>query len=252
MKLKRLPPDRNEILARAQYLENFSRKDFDTVKLSVSKDDSDIKLPHLEMGNSKTGRSGVFFEKILVWNLPPIITCPGASEWCKRNCYNADTNKHYPMKEWENNLWWALHKMEELKKHLIERIMAEENIAVRIHSSGDFFSLNYINMWREIAAVCRNAYFWAYTRSWAVEELHDAIICLSEIANISLFASYDSTMGLKCHELYSSLAVEPNDLSDYNSPQFYVCPEQFTGGKCCADCGFCITRGDRDVVFTVH
>lgn len=50
----------------------------------------DNRLSGLETGNKKTGKSGRIYDKILVWNIPPRITCPGVSDWCSTHCYNAD------------------------------------------------------------------------------------------------------------------------------------------------------------------
>lgn len=52
----------------------------------------DNRLSGLETGNKKTGKSGRIYDKILVWNIPPRITCPGVSDWCSTHCYNADGN----------------------------------------------------------------------------------------------------------------------------------------------------------------
>ena len=50
----------------------------------------DNRLSGLETGNKKTGKSGRIYDKILVWNIPPRITCSGVSDWCSTHCYNAD------------------------------------------------------------------------------------------------------------------------------------------------------------------
>ena len=66
----------------------------------------DNRLSGLETGNKKTGKSGRIYDKILVWNIPPRITCPGVSDWCSTHCYNADARKDvYTIDRWCENLW---------------------------------------------------------------------------------------------------------------------------------------------------
>lgn len=73
----------------------------------------------LENGNGKTGNSGKLFDKIFVWNLPPVITCPGILDWCKCNCYNADDrHEKFPISKWCENLWWALNDKKALKERI--------------------------------------------------------------------------------------------------------------------------------------
>lgn len=73
----------------------------------------------LEKGNSKTGNSGELFDRIFVWNLSPVVTCPGASDWCKHNCYNADDRyEKFPINKWCENLWWVLNDKKTLSKRI--------------------------------------------------------------------------------------------------------------------------------------
>ena len=118
----------------------------------------------LEKGNSKTGNSGKLFDRIFVWNLPPVITCPGMSDWCKHNCYNADDRyEKFPIDKWCENLWWVLNDKKTLEKRIYFQLeeCKTERTAVRIHSSGDFFSNEYITFWRDIISRNSDVYFWA-------------------------------------------------------------------------------------------
>src|ERR1700704_5004033 len=122
----------------------------------------------LSPGNKKIGYSGRLYRSVFVWNLPAVASCPGASEWCLTHCYNADSRTDvFPVADWEDNWSWFIHKPQELKAKIIEQLStAGRPTAVRIHSSGDFYSASYILFWIDIVHQSQDVRFWAYTRSW--------------------------------------------------------------------------------------
>lgn len=186
----------------------------------------------LERGNGKTGNSGKLFDKIFIWNLPPVITCPGISDWCKHNCYNADDRyDKFPINKWCENLWWVLNDRKALK----ERISSQ---------------LEECKTKKTVPAVS----FWAYTRSWAVEELLEKIKESDDLDNIKLILSWDETMkppldGFAKSIVYSS-NYEINTM--LNVKGGVVCPEQYNLVPSCADCGICINKLLGDIYFVLH
>lgn len=211
----------------------------------------------LENGNGKTGRSGKLFEKIFVWNLPPVVTCPGISDWCRQNCYNADDRqKIYPIRQWRENLWWVLNGRGELKEKILAQLAACEtkSTAVRIHSSGDFFSLGYIAFWLDIIRQNPKVLFWAYTRSWAVPELYERVIELGRIKNVSLLLSWDDTMKQPPRGFAKSIVYNSNEELYFIKERRdgVICPEQYNLTSCCADCGICINKPTRNIYFVLH
>lgn len=250
MENKRRLPDREKMNERIKYME-------DMQQLTPIKPANLTEPNGLESGNSKTGNNGSVFEKIFVWNLPPVITCPGISDWCRQNCYNADNRyEKFPIFKWCENLWWVLNDKEKLceKISLQLKDCKKRKAAVRIHSSGDFFSKDYIAFWKDIIRKNPNIYFWAYTRSWAVDELVDDIIGLNVLDNMNLILSWDETMvhpidGFAKSIVYSSneeinLALERKD--------GIVCPEQYGLVSSCADCGICISGDLNNIYFILH
>ena len=111
-------------------------------------------IPHgLENGNKKTGITGKLFEKIFVWNMPMRATCPGASAWCRLNCYNLDMRQDvFPIQQWQQNWWWALNNPVALEERISQQLSEHDSkcIGVRLHSCGDFYSADYIAMWHKI------------------------------------------------------------------------------------------------------
>ncbi|MGX1855367.1 GP88 family protein, partial [Streptomyces sp. NPDC055299] len=160
--MKRDIPSELEIRRRAQYLaRQKSLPILEIVTPSLA--------PGLEQGNIKTGFSGKHIGRILVWNLPTLRTCPGASGWCASNCYNGDTSGEI---EFNRPLWYAneLHARDNpqaLGRLILQQIADESKgvspsvVATRVHSSGDFFSSAYISMWRDISSAVPQHLFWA-------------------------------------------------------------------------------------------
>lgn len=211
----------------------------------------------LEKGNSKTGNSGKLFDRIFVWNLPPVITCPGMSDWCKHNCYNADDRyEKFPIDKWCENLWWVLNDKKTLKKRIYFQLeeCKTERTAVRIHSSGDFFSNEYITFWRDIISRNSDVYFWAYTRSWAVNEFVDDIRELDKMDNIKLILSWDETMTKPLDGFAKSIVYNSNDEISValKRKDGIACPEQYDLVPSCADCGICINKPLKNIYFVLH
>ncbi len=212
----------------------------------------------LDEGNKKTGKSGEKFSLIYVWNLPIRVTCPGASLWCESHCYNADDRKDiYDMDKWCINWWWALNDISYLEKTISLQLsqVNHEKVAVRLHSCGDFFSVDYIEMWLRICQTYRNIHFWGYTRSWAVPTLYKSISKLASYDNVQLFASWDNFMIDVPQGWSKSIVVNSNEqIKSYNCDvkSSFVCPEQYNLVKSCADCALCINKTNRDVIFILH
>lgn len=127
------------------------------------------------------------------FNIPPGITCPGASEACKESgiCYgfhgNYDKLKKLPHEELKAELKKLgfsdknavaeaghIHNLELTKHPEFVNIMNHELKAgkykergFRIHSVGDFYDHEYADKWAQIAKANPDVKFLAYTRSWS-------------------------------------------------------------------------------------
>ena len=211
--------------------------------------------PTFEIGNSKIGKSGKFATTVFVWNLPAMATCPGASSWCSNACYNADPRiEKFPVSEWIQNWAWAIHRPDELRAALLRQIReAPPPTAVRIHSSGDFFSVGYIDLWLSIVQLSPASQFWAYTRSWVRDDLRQGLDRLRLQENVELFASWDMTMRPAPKGWRRSIVVDPESETIIRDADLsLVCPEQDGLLPNCASCGYCFTRRPGDVIFDVH
>ena len=122
----------------------------------------DIPEPGFEPGNKKTGRSGGNYQEVLVWNIPALSTCPGASEWCTSVCYNGDDRPQVFLEnQWQANLRGFQSGRSQLEENLQATINSSAHpLAVRIHSSGDFFSIGYIEFWDSLIRKNPSVTFW--------------------------------------------------------------------------------------------
>lgn len=202
-----------------------------------------------DKGNSKTGVFNCHGENVLVWNLPPVVCCPGASK-CLGYCYNADdkTDK-YPIDKWCVNWFWTIHKPQETYINLDRQIKSISRPVIRIHSSGDFYSQEYIRMWIELISSNPQSKFWAYTRSWKIPELSILLEQLHDLDNMQLFASLDGDAELSVPKgwRYCLVGTLEKDV------RFFNCPEQYNStGLFCVNCRVCYLKGNENIYFTMH
>lgn len=243
---KRPLPTATELAARADFLAGLAG-------IPIPLHAESEQAPKLEPGNSKIGTRGKFAQTMFVWNLPAMATCPGASLWCSKHCYNGDSRvEKFPVASWTENWAWAIYKTSALRDAIVSQIVvAPAPVSVRIHSSGDFYSGSYVRLWIEIAEATPEVRYWAYTRSWTDESLLPELQRLHESKNVELFASWDATMPRPPANWRLSIvggATQDKIIEGHG----LTCPEQDGRLPDCANCAYCFTRRDGDVIFDVH
>jgi hypothetical protein len=145
----------------------------------------------LRRGNYKLGRN------IATFSIPAISTCPGRTEACAKVCYALNWRMGSPA----HQLVQQANHAASLKRDFVDRICKQLSKsrtfrAVRIHPSGDFFSAGYVRKWTEIACRCPTRRFYAYTRSWRVPDIAEALEDLAALPNFHLWLSADSESGV--------------------------------------------------------
>lgn len=212
----------------------------------------------LSIGNTKIGKTGKLYKTVFVWNLPSVATCPGASDWCLSHCYNADSRESvFPIREWVENWWMIINQPEYLRSNIINQLSkAERPCAVRIHSSGDFFSKAYIEFWIDLVCSTEDTTFWSYTRSWTCSDLLPYLNRLRSIKNLQLFASWDITMKYNppkgWRRSYVYVDAEAMSKHSQSNSEALICPEQIGRVDSCASCGFCLKHRNKDILFYFH
>lgn len=199
---------------------------------------------YMSTGNKKLISSDK--TRFLIWNLPAIVTCPFHTAHCKAKCYARKAERNYPgclpcrkrnyafskSELFEIVMIRFLHYVANLKKY-----KRAEHITVRIHESGDFYSVDYLRKWYNIAKACAdivNMDFDAYTKSvryvWALyQEGYTDIV---------------EVLGLR-YSVWDDTSIDDIALASLLHMPIYTAYEKEAGlpagySKCdCADCGNC-------------
>ena len=92
------------------------------------------------------------------------VVCPFAKD-CVKYCYAQKGNYKYPSVIKGLNNRYELSKTDEFVPKMNATIILERPTHVRIHDSGDFYSIDYLNKWIQIANDNKDVIFYAYTKS---------------------------------------------------------------------------------------
>jgi len=129
-----------------------------------------------------------------------------------------------------------------LKRAILAQIEADNIQLLRIHASGDFFSANYIEMWREIVNRCPSCVFWTYTKNPAAEKAFD------DYSNINIVRSIIPGVGFnfgKCEYIikaYHALTAV--------GKRVYICRCGMDKNQHCTNCRGCTEN--EFVLFIEH
>lgn len=176
-------------------------------------------------------------------------TCPGAKE-CLEYCYSLRIRATTP-------LVWRVYKENTLNGPSLPSLPDEADL-VRIHVTGDFDTIPYIESWIKLIKEHPDAAFWSYTRSWRVPELLPALERLRAYRNVQLFASMDRTSeDLPPPSWRRAYVAAPGLILKNLNPivrgrRAYVCPEEINRKASCEECGYCWAGRKHAVVFLQH
>lgn len=195
----------------------------------------------LRQGNGKVGPN------VWTWSLPAIATCPGATDGpdgCVSGCYATKGYYSYPSLQQALIKRWELSEQADRFVALLSKELDRlaDGTVIRIHASGDFFSVEYIRAWVELANLYSRLTFYAYTRSWRVKELRAELNRLRKLANVTIWASTDVETG-RAPKGWHRAHLE-SEFAD----GMIACMEQVGTKENCGKCGLCWkVRDDRPV-----
>lgn len=231
-----------------------------------------VTLSRWGLGNTKIGMDGVYtysrlpgrpdgrFEEVgQAGGFAPGTstgTCPGSSVECEFICY-AKRVIGTPF-VWE--MWRINSESERLPDD--EDPLPDDAKLVRIHVSGDFSSVEYIEDWIRLAESRPEVEFFGYTRSWRVPELVGPLERLRALPNVQLFASMDQSIEELPPQGWRRAWIEDDHRLSQVRGDFwkaepdetpaYICPEETGRQPDCQTCGYCIRGRKHDVVFLLH
>jgi len=108
--------------------------------------------------------------RFLIWSIPPETTCPERTKKCSKRCYAKKSRYPRLVSKLKENLAesedenFVLNMVEIISENL-RKDRAGKKVYFRIHESGDFYDLNYLKKWLEIASKFPEVTFLAYTKS---------------------------------------------------------------------------------------
>ena len=102
---------------------------------------------------------------VLMFDIPAVITC-GNCKSCAGPCYAMKAQRLRPdvYNKRALHLWAAVNHPEYLESLIRAQLSKAKQKFVRLHSSGDFFSQAYVDMWARIAADFPRKRFYFYTK----------------------------------------------------------------------------------------
>ena len=156
---------------------------------------------------------------IVTFSLPAVVTCHGADKclkagYCHAGNYNFKSNKDK----------FAMNYQASQRADFTDRINAELSEKwtftqyVRIHPTGDFYSMDYFKKWVTIANDNPHVVFYAYTKSIDIVKAYKDVDELP--ANLIITYSYGSKFDAMINPNvdYHAVVIGPND----NIPAGYV------------------------------
>ena len=131
---------------------------------------------HLSEGNIKSKNTeDIIF---LTWSLRSRLHCPYSTEMCKKRCFARKNESFKTVRESRDKNFEETKKesfvedMINILNYQLQRPKTKnKKIFVRIHTSGDFYNLEYLEKWVEITNYFKNnkkILFQAYTKSMPI------------------------------------------------------------------------------------
>lgn len=216
--------------------------------ITITEKDLPVKL---SKGNKKLISSD--YTRFLIYNLPARITCPYATPDCLKFCYAWKAEQCYPSARAARMLHYEQSLKDTFADEMIVTITYWINtpsykkarfISVRIHESGDFYSVEYLLKWFDIMRAftdVKNMNFGAYTKSFPFflsvnEPIPGNLVPTGSLDNSSSDAARADLDKLGFQKY---IAIPAADISN-GKKYVYANTGAIYDHKCiCADCGKC-------------
>lgn len=178
--------------------------------------------------------------RVYTLTLEERATCPkDCAQW--RNCFGNGmqlARRHSPGFELENLL--GLEVRDLIKKY--------GRIAVRLHILGDFYSRQYVGVWRHLMLKYEGLHIFGFTARKPSSEIGREIVYLNNAHPKRVAIRWSGTDGLLGSKVLDFVPTGPT-VGDA-----FVCPAQTGKTACCGTCGLCwspVMRG-RAVALVLH
>lgn len=211
---------------------------------------------HFGEGNSRSVPNQSY--GYLTWSLPSRVTCPYATEMCKKKCFSKKNEAFESVLRSRHNNWeeskketFIANTIELIEQYLQRAKNKEKLIIVRIHVSGDFYSKEYLNKWIAITNHFKNReniMFQSYTKS--VKYLKD--LDLKDINIHFVYSIFPDTnpediLLAKTLDLPTFSALSKTEVEKAREQGTYVCPKSRDGS-----CKECYKNHHKEIVVSYH
>lgn len=181
-----------------------------------------------------------------IFNLPRMLTCPGATPLCKQICYASKAERMHRVVRTHRHDMFMLSKTNAfpwILETALDRL-PKTVTAVRIHESGDFYDQRYLDTWINAMKKFPQLTFYAYTKSSRLNFTRpDNFVIRLSMDSTSEPYVYDS---INKFDGISWLQQKGEELPDWiNVENPLVCPGD------CKVCSYCLKKGG-DLVIPEH
>ena len=164
------------------------------------------------------------------FSLPPMKTCPGRTPFCRQFCYGLRGRLAWVRLREIQEANLETSKQDDFIERMGREIARVNTEAFRLHVVGDFYSVDYVKKWVEIASSFPNLIFFGSTRSWRVPSLKSAVEIFAALPNARMRASIDFTHQDRPDNGWKVISVEEEGES---------CPHDYGWVENCFNCKRC-------------
>jgi len=115
-------------------------------------------------------------------------------------------------------------------------------VLVRLHVLGDFYSVGYVRMWRQLLVLHQNLYIWGYTHVTPSDnlQLHHELVRARD--------GFPERWNVRWSDTCGDFSANSAELTDKG----IVCPEQEGKTAACTTCSLCWDAPDKNIIFKTH
>lgn len=201
-------------------------------------------------GNAKIGKGAYHFSTLPTNKIFHLAFCgleldiKGTCLCSCDGCYA--TKGNYCFKSTKKALgirtWLVYNDLDFVRRAITAQIKAMRIKMCRIHASGDFCNMDYINTWKEIVKACEDCVFWSYTKNAIAEN------AFNDFDNINIVKSCIQGIGFNfgtcayIMKVYNILKEMKKDV--------YICRCGIDSNQHCTNCKGC--SKNEYVLFIEH
>ena len=218
----------------------------------------DYKYATISLGNKKLKKDNPN-KVFIIWNVTQILTCPNATENCKKFCYankfphmlklgNSNSVKSRML----NTIFSMLENFDEIMLEVlrfVENTLVYDNkdIIFRWHESGDIYNYTYWKKIKKIIEGSRSVKHLIYTKSvFMIKEM----VNNDYTSNGTIRYSLDnSTKNFIYNKVISSGVLTSMVVDD---KEVNIIPESHTCNSTCDKCNKCLNKNLIDIFMPIH